>query len=74
MSDRLKALMPLIQALNDEERVELREQLEEPELSEEEWEAAWGPEIERRVEEMRNGTVETVTWEEIKEKLKAFQT
>jgi putative addiction module component (TIGR02574 family) len=77
VSETAKQLLVAVQALPNEEQRELADavldDLGEPELTCEEWEEEWGPEIDRRIEEMRNGTVETVAWEEIKAKLKAFQ-
>ena len=35
-----------------------------------EWEAAWRLEIARRVAELDAGTAETITWDELKEKLR----
>jgi putative addiction module component (TIGR02574 family) len=31
------------------------------------YEAAWGAEIARRIEEVENGTVEMIPWEEVKQ-------
>ena len=70
MSETARQLLVAVQALPDNEQRELADavldRFDELELSNGEWEEAWGPEIERRIGEMRNGTVETVTWEEIK--------
>jgi len=49
MSDRVKALLPLIEQLSDQEFAELRHSLEEPELTNDEWETAWAAECERRI-------------------------
>jgi hypothetical protein len=54
VSDAVKSLLPALARLNDAERDELRDLLgpgEGPELTPDEWEAVWGPELERRQRE-----------------------
>lgn len=52
MSDAVRKLLPALAALTDAEKAELRALLgppgEEPELTPEEWQAAWAEEGERR--------------------------
>ena len=50
------------------------EQSLEPEgvdLSPEEWAEAWGPELNRRVAELRSGAVQAVPWDQALEGLRA---
>jgi putative addiction module component (TIGR02574 family) len=63
MSEAAEKLKPLLAALPAADRAELAEYLatlnngdgEEKELTPEEWEEVWGEEIDRRVEDARNG-------------------
>jgi len=64
MSDRVKALLPLIEQLSDQEFAELRHSLEEPELTNDEWETAWAAECERREQNLADGTSRLVSHEE----------
>ncbi len=72
MSDRLKALMPLIDALDEGEMEALRERIAEPELSEEEWEAAWMEEVERRQANLAAGRTKLVSHEEFLRQLRSI--
>jgi hypothetical protein len=54
MSDAVAKLLPALAALADAEKAEVRALLgadDEPELTQEEWEAAWAEEGERRLRE-----------------------
>ncbi len=55
MSDAVRKLLPALAVMTDAEKDELRALLgpeeDEPPLTPEEWEAVWGPELERRKRE-----------------------
>jgi hypothetical protein len=67
MSDAVLKLLPQVQALTDEEWLELCKRRDEAQigvLSEDECDAAWLPILERRSHELRTGQVKGLTIEE----------
>jgi hypothetical protein len=75
MSETAEKLKPLLAALPATDRTELMEYLltlenGEVELSEEEWEAQWAVECNRRLAELEGGQVQLIPAEEVMRKLK----
>ena len=68
MSDRIAQLKPALDALTNAERIEvlnyLSGQVEDEELTEEEWEQAWAEEVNRRIEESKAGKSDAMPHEE----------
>jgi len=68
MSDA-ERLLKLAMELEPAERLSLATKLldsvEEPES--EEWSKAWAAELDRRIQSLRDGTAETVSWETVRE-------
>jgi hypothetical protein len=61
MSARVRAVLGLVSELSDNERNELREELEGALLaSPEEWDSAWNDELSRRIARIESGDVELV--------------
>ncbi len=60
-SPRVRAVLELVSEMTDEERAELRDELEG---STEEWSAAWTVELERRMAQIEQGEVKLLTREE----------
>lgn len=64
-SPRVRAILELVSELDDQERDELRGELEGAQTSSvEEWDRAWGDELGRRIGEIERGEVELLTKEE----------
>lgn len=84
MSDAVLKLKPLLDALTADERAEIAEYLRpspnghaepapgdgEEVLTREEWEAAWLPEIERRIADMDSGKTQGVPADEFMKRMK----
>lgn len=74
MSEAAEKLKPLLAALPIADRSELIEYLvalhDEEEISEEEWEATWAEEINRRIADARNGKSDAVPHEEFMRRMK----
>ena len=77
MSDVAEKLKPILAALSAGDRAELMDFLaaleragEGEELTQEEWEAAWAEEINRRVEEIRSGRAKMIPGEEVMKRLR----
>jgi putative addiction module component (TIGR02574 family) len=75
MSENAEKLKPLLAALPATDRTELVEYLltlenEEDELSEEEWEAQWAEECNRRLSEFETGKVKLIPAEEVMRTMK----
>lgn len=76
MSETAEKLKPLLAALPADERAELVEYLlelgdsDEEELTQEEWEAAWTEEINRRVAEFEAGKTVGIPGDEVMRRLK----
>ena len=72
MGDAARKLRDEVLALPEDERellaLDLMASLERPDPA---WEDAWANEIDRRLAEVRNGTVETVPWEDAKKEILA---
>ena len=60
-SPRVRAVLELVSEMTDEERAELRDELEG---STEEWSAAWTVELERRMAQIEHCEVKLLTREE----------
>jgi hypothetical protein len=60
-SPRVRAVLDLVSEMTDEERTELRDELEG---STEEWSTAWTVELERRMAQIELGEVKLLTREE----------
>ncbi len=69
MTAALEKVVPMLAELSAEDRDELRVMLDrfdgEAELSQEEWEEAWGAECERRLADFDAGRTQATTWEAI---------
>jgi putative addiction module component (TIGR02574 family) len=67
MGEAAKRILDELMALSDDERelvaVELNARMHAHDPG---WEAAWSDEIERRIEEVRTGAVELVSWDELR--------
>ena len=74
MSDRVAQLKPALDELTNEERIEvlkyLAGQVEDEELTEEEWEQAWADEVNRRIEEAKGKPSEAIPHEEVMRMMK----
>lgn len=74
MSDRVRALLPRLAELTADEKelvIEfLSEEYDGEVLTQEEWEAAWLPELERRLEELDSGKVVGIPAEEVMRRMK----
>lgn len=76
MSDRVRALLPQLDELSADEREVILDYLtgkddsEDEVLTQEEWEAAWVEEVERRMADMDSGKDVGVPWEEVQRRMK----
>ncbi len=74
MSDAVAKVLPVLDAMTDAERVEVQDYLEMfhcPEPTDEEFEATWGEEIDRRIADVEAGRVEMIPAEEVFRRLDA---
>ena len=69
MSEVIKSLLPTLARLTDAEKAELRELLapdeDAPEPTDEEFDAVWGEEIDRRIADVEAGRVVMIPAEEV---------
>jgi putative addiction module component (TIGR02574 family) len=78
MSETAEKLKPMLAALTRDERKELVTYLlelnngngDEEELTQEEWEAAWAEEINRRIEDSKAGKTVAIPHEEVMRRMK----
>ena len=75
MTETAEKLKPVLAALTAEDRAALRSYLreldgDEPELTEEEWDAEWGAEADRRVAEFEAGRTQLIPAEEVERRMK----
>jgi putative addiction module component (TIGR02574 family) len=77
MSETAEKLKPLLAALTQEDRAELVEYMrelddavEEAGLTEDQWEAAWAEEVNRRIDAARNGQSDSMPHEEFMRRMK----
>jgi putative addiction module component (TIGR02574 family) len=77
MSERAEKLKPLLDALSADERDEIIDYLvgradtgTEEDMTQEEWEAAWVEEINRRLEDLRSGRTQGVPAEEVMRRMR----
>ncbi|HTM43709.1 MAG TPA: addiction module protein [Polyangiaceae bacterium] len=70
---KLDELLPEVMALRPSERAQLaRDLLHSLEAEQDEnWEAAWAKELEKRVRDLESGAVKAVPWEEARERILA---
>ena len=70
MSELLKQLIEQARALSAEEKSLLAERLlQEIEVPDTEWDAAWAAESERRLKSIEDGSATTVPWDEVRKRL-----
>ena len=68
MSEAALKLLPMLEALTDEERDELGRHmgvLDDESISQDEWEEAWGREVERRIADFEAGRSHLIDAEEV---------
>ena len=73
MSEKAERLKAELATLSLEDRDGIREyldSLEEPELSQEEWEEAWSEEINRRIADVESGKTRLIPWEEVSREMR----
>lgn len=75
MTEAAEKLKPALAALTPEDRAALREYLreldgDEPELTEEEWEAEWAAEADRRIANFEAGRTQLISAEEVERRMK----
>ena len=69
LSGEAQQLFEAAMKLPERERAKLADKLAltVDSMADPEWQAAWGPEIARRVAEIENGTAKLHTWEELQQ-------
>ena len=73
MSEKAEQLKSALANLSEEDREGIRDYLDElaeGELSQDEWEEAWGEEINRRIADMESGKVKMIPGEEVMRRLR----
>ena len=75
MTEAVEKLIPVLATLTAEDRAALRHYLreldgDEPELTEEEWEAEWAEEIDRRIADHKSGKTVGIPHEEVMRQMK----
>ncbi len=68
---RVEELLEQVRALNPDEREELRARLDAEPGEDFELSPEWKAEIERRIEGWESGNSETLSWDEVKTRLRA---
>jgi hypothetical protein len=64
MSPRVRAVLDLVSAMTDDERAELRGELDGADVDDATWNAAWSSELARRIEQVERGEVKLLSADE----------